>query len=369
MGKHRHKKKAQHGGGRSSTGDGRATAPTSAPVSQVLDLQSKAGNAAVAESAKAGGPPLSQKEIAQRIRAGQQRRTEERQQEHDDKYGWFGSETWLGWGLEKITGKHEGDSVGKPGDEEASESEAKGLFEMLAPEVEIALAEKEFAGQLAGGDLTGKVGLSSSLEGFKGSAEVAWQNGSEASVTSEPLTYGIYGTSFTGTGTLSSFEGVQFKAKGEIDSEHAEIDLRYFDGSTISAGTDIKLKIGDRELVAAKGSVGFASGSGGRFFLKYTFAEGSITLSTGSTTALAGVGLTWDYEIEFKTQAIVKSLWDWLPSWSTLWGYVSSATGVFGYGSTATSTADAGPGTTTTTAQVDPTSPRQGRRGRGGRRR
>jgi hypothetical protein len=338
----KHKRKKRGGRSQGATQGGQGTAPRSGEAA-VLDAQSTAGNAAVAASAGGEAPQLSQKEIRERIKAGQQRRAEEKQKEHDAKHGWFGSETWLGWGLDQLKWGGEDDSEGDPDYGEAEEAEdPKSIYDMLAPEVEITLAEKEFAGHIAGGNYSGKAELNTTLDGFKGSAEVEWVNGSSAEV-SAPFTYSILGTTFAGSGTLSSFEGVKFKAKGEVDHEHAEIDLSAFEGTTVSAGTDVTLKIGDTELVAAKGSVGFARGTGGRFALKYSFAGGSIKLSTASTAAISGMGLTWDYEIELKTQSIVKGLWDYLPSWSTLWSYVSSATGVFGYSSTTTADADAKP--------------------------
>lgn len=341
-GKKRGKGNASRGGAnRGGQTGGGGGAPTS-PQAAVLDLQSKAGNAAVADSVGGSGDaPLSQKEIRSRIRAGNQRRAEEKQKEHDAKYGWFGSETWLGWGLEKVGMGWEGDSDGDPDfGESTAESDAEAapssLAEMVAPDIEITLVERELATQLAGGDLTAKAALNASLEGFSGAAEFEWTDGTKGEASTEPFRYDVLGTTFTGTGTLEGFEGVRIKGKGEIDLEHVEVDLSYFDGTTVSTGGNVSIKCGDTELIAAKGSVGFAAGTGGRFAFTFKFAEGTITLATGSTTAVAGVGLTWDYKIELKTQAIASSLWSWLPTWSTLSRLATATTGLFGYSSTST---------------------------------
>lgn len=334
-GKHKRRGKQQSGGPKPSGG---GSSPPNASQSAVLDLQSKAGNAAVSSAAESG-QPLSQDEIRARIKAGNKRRAEEKQREHDAKYGWFGSETWLGWGLDKVGIGWEGDSEDvedEPSGGESDEVDPTSFAEMVAPDIEITLVEKELATRLAGGDLTAKGAINASLEGFSGAAEFEWVDGTSGEASTEPFTYDMLGTTFTGTGTLSGFEGVRIKGKGEIDLEHVEVDLSYFEGTTISTGGNVAIKCGDTELIAAKGSVGFAAGTGGRFAFTFTFAEGTITMSTGSTTAIAGVGLTWDYKIELKTQAIANSLWNWLPGWSMLSRLASATTGLFGYSSTTT---------------------------------
>jgi hypothetical protein len=331
-------KQKKRGKGRSGarpTGGSGGSSPPSAPQAAVLDMQSKAGNGAVAAAAESG-QPLSQEEIRSRIKAGNKRRAEEKQSEHDAKHGWFGSETWLGWGLDKVGLGWEGDSDDAEDGPAEAESDPKSFAEMVAPDVEITLVEKELATRLAGGDLTAKGAINASLEGFSGAAEFEWSDGTGGEASTEPFTYGILGTTFTGTGTLEGFEGVRIKGKGEIDLEHLEVDLSYFDGTTVSTGGSVAIRCGDTELIAAKGSVGFAAGTGGRFAFTLKFAEGTVTLSTGSTTAVAGVGLTWDYKVELKTQAIASSLWSWVPGWSMLSRMASATTGLFGYSSTST---------------------------------
>ncbi len=291
--------------------------------------------------------PQKQKEIADKIRDGQQKR-------HEAQHGWFGSQTrlgqaagWMGWGRSTEEDKKETSSLqvgaeGKKEEELKALDQEKQLFgekeaeeektdetwkELLVKKLTINLAEVENAELLKG---SAKGGIkANAVEGLQGEGEVEWQWGKSGKLVKDQYDFLGKQEKLKASSEVAGFAGAKGGAKAEASAKYdkekgfsaaAGGKASAFAGASLEGKTDIVLKMGDKDVIKTTGKVGVTVGVGGEVEIKVSW-EGGEFKASGNAKLAAGLGFELGYNISINVPTIASSLWSWASSfWSTSTG-------------------------------------------------
>lgn len=224
------------------------------------------------------------------------------------------------------------DGASKSAEETTSgfeDEEEQGVGSLFGPPaISITLHEKEFRDQWGESEVEGRSSLKYLLaEGsYEGEASFEIKQGDEVSSSTGKVK--VYGGRLTTQITSEQFLGERSsgKVKGSLGPGKAMLrgELGAFRGYEQKASGSLSINLGDTPLVTLTGGGGYSIGQGGKAEGLFNYDHGKITMGT-KTSVSFGRGISWNYEIELDTVAIVDGLWGVISRWGSWLSGVSAS--------------------------------------------
>ena len=237
-----------------------------------------------------------------------------------------------GLGTTSVSTGDEGDSMSRLGREEESQlsgeaeaeeeeaEEGSKLFEI--PKVVINLGSRELM-EGALGKLKAEGKATGGLDEFQIDGKIEYEYAKEGKRPVTQAPFQVWGPNLTAAGTLSGFLGV--KAAAEVEAQRtsklwaAKGKLGAFAGMEHKGEAEVVLKVGETELAKFKGALGWTVGVGGELSASISWPSGGSWKVSSKGKLSAGIGSSWEYELELPVSSFAPTLWSWVKSWGASW--------------------------------------------------